>query len=151
MVLTLNEKNRGIKIAWFFMIITIGGFLDELRTASQVANDNNLGFEGSYELGYVVGGKLAVILFLAIGMLLYNRTKKRKFKQPVRGSKFIDYLLAFILVINFINLLVTGMFAYGDGNDVMAFFYISSSLLAYAYALLAKPKSNHIEAEVKSK
>ena len=140
MQLTLNEKNRGIKIAWFFMIITIGSFLNDLKEALQLINDKNIGYQGSYELGILLGNKFWLITILGVGMILYNRTKNRKFGIPVRGPKFIDYVLLFILGINFIFPLMSGRFINGSSNDVLEFFYVTSSLLAYVYVLLAKPK-----------
>ncbi len=151
MALTLSKKNGGIKIAWFFMIITIGAFFADLRGAQRTLNKGGVSSDTGYELGYTAGGKLGLATFLGIGMILYSRTKKRKFGHSVWGPKFIDYFLAFILAINFLNLLITGNFAYGTGDDVLAFFYITSSLLAYAYALLAKPKiSSEIGSTIKS-
>lgn len=140
MKLTLNENSRGIKIGWFFMIITIGGFLNDLKDGLQLINNNDLGYEGAYEIGNILGGKLGLVTLLGIGMILYTRTKKRKFGIHVKGSKFIDYILLFILAINFIFPLISGRFINGSGDDVLSFFYVTSSLLAYTYALLAKPK-----------
>jgi len=136
--LTLHDKNRGIKLAWFFMIITIGSFLNEIKNALEDSSNKN--FEHGFEAGYKAGGTLGTITLLAIGMILYTRTKRRKLGYVVKGSKFIDYILAFILGINFIFPLLSGKYVNGTSNDVMSFFYVTGSLLAFAYALLAKPK-----------
>ncbi len=135
MALTLHKENRGIKIAWFFMVITIGAFLSDLSS--------NLEFESAFETGYAMGGKLGLAFLLGMGMLLYTRTKRRKFGHSVKGSKIIDYFLVFILLINFIFPLISGRWVNGTGDDVLSFFYVTASLFAYAYALLAKPKSLH--------
>lgn len=142
MKLTLNKKNRGINIAWFFMVITTGAFLNDLKDALQTIEGGNLGFEGAFKTGYSMGGRLGLVFLLGIGMLLYTRTKKRKFNHTVWGSKIIDYILVFILIINFIFPLLSGRGVNGTGNDIMAFFYVTASLLAYAYASLAKPKTS---------
>lgn len=140
MKLTLNKKNRGIKIGWFFMIITVGSFLNSLSQGLQLINNSNTEYDGAYEIGSVLGSKLGLIFLLGIGMILYTRTKKRKFEIPVWGPKFIDYFLLFILAINFIFPLMNGRFINGTSDDALSFFYVTSSLLAYGYALLAKPK-----------
>lgn len=141
MKLTLNKSNTEIKIGWFFMVITIGSFLNDLKDGLQLANNNNPGYKGAYEIGSMLGSKLGLIFLLGIGMILYTRTKKRKFGIQVRGSKFIDYILLFILIINFVFPLMSGRWVDGTNNDVLALFYVTSSLLAYVYASLAKPKT----------
>lgn len=143
MKLTLNENSREIKIGWFFMIITIGGFLNDLKDVLQITDNNNLGYEGAYEIGNILGSKLGLITILGIGMVLYTRTKKRKFGVHVGGSKLIDYVLLFILAINFVFPLMSVRFINGTGDDTLAFFYVTSSLLAYIYALLATPKTEN--------
>lgn len=133
---TISESNRGIKIGWIFLIITIGSFLNALNEASQINSNSG----NAYDMGMVIGSKLGLITLLGIGMLLYSRTKKRKFKKHVWGPRIFDYLLVFILVINFIFPLLSGRWVDGTLDDSMSFFYVSSSLIAYLYALLAKPK-----------
>ena len=140
MNLTLQDKNRGIKIAWFFMIITIGAFLNEVKDALDTIKPEGGGFESGFEAGYPAGSKLGLIFLLGMGMLLYTRTKRRKLGYSVWGSKVIDYVLVFILSINFVFPLISGRWVNGSGDDVLAFFYVSAGLLAYTYALLAKPK-----------
>lgn len=76
MNLTLKEKSRGIKVAWFFMIITIGAFLSEMQDALDSAKNQVGNFDSAYETGYIAGGKLGLITLLGMGMLLYTRTKK---------------------------------------------------------------------------
>jgi len=146
MKLTLHKENRGIKIAWFFMVITIGAFLNDLKDSLQLINDSNLEFQGEnifkvgYSLGEPLGSKLGMATLLGIGILLYKRTKGRRFNKPVWGPKLIDYILVVILTINFIFPLLSGRWSDGTPDDSLAFFYVTASLLAYGYALLAKPK-----------
>ena len=140
MKIVLKEKGTGIKIAWFFMIITIGAFLNELKGALSEINTESGGFDRGFKNGYEAGGKLGSIFFLGMGMLLYSRTKKRKFGHLVKGSKIVDYILVFILSINFIFPLLSGRWINGTEDDLLAFNYVAASLLAYVYVLLAKPK-----------
>ena len=122
------------------MVITIGAFLNDMKDALSLVNGNNLGFEGAFEIGYTAGSKLGLIFLLGIGMFLYTRTKRRKLGYPVKGPKIIDYVLVSILSINFIFPLLSGRWVNGTGNDVLAFSYVTASLLAYAYTLFAKPE-----------
>lgn len=140
MKLTLQDKNRGIKIAWVFMIITIGAFLNEIKDAIDTIKPEGGSLENGFEAGYPAGSKLGLIFLLGMGMLLYTRTKKRKLGYSVWGSKIIDYILVFILAINFVFPLFSGRWVNGSGDDVLAFFYVTVSLLTYIYVLLAKPK-----------
>lgn len=132
---TLSEKNRGIKVAWFFMIITVGSFLNNL--VQVLENDSG----SSYEAGYLLGSKLGLITILAVGIILYRRTKRRKFNKSVWGPKAIDYILVFILVVNFIFPFLSGRWVDGTSDDVMSFFYVVASLAAYTYATVAKTQT----------
>lgn len=141
MKIILHEKDKGAKVAWFFMIITIISFLNSAKDSLNHINQGAGTFENGFVYGADMGSKLGLITLLGIGMILYNRTKKRRFGHLVKGSKIIDYVLAFILSINLVSL-ISGDVVNGPSDDITAFWYILVSLVAYAYALFAKIERN---------